>query len=68
MILICSISLERNLARHLVFSRTKGPILQYLWICSFFKIASTFFSVGKISVLIVLQAMFTDNLQLSCSF
>ena len=34
---------------------------------SFSKIDLTFFSVGKIAVLIVLQC-FTDNLQLSCFF
>ena len=37
------------------FSRTKGPIMRYLWILreSFSKIGSTFFSLGKIAVLIV---------------
>ena len=42
------------------FSRTKGPIMRYLYIWweSFSKIDSTFFSVDKIAVLIVLQKIF----------
>ena len=47
--------------RHAIFSRrTKGPIMQYLWIWleSFSKTDGTFFSVDKIAVLIVLQTLF----------
>ena len=52
------------------YRRTKGPIMQYLWIWleSFSKTDATFLSVDKIAVLIALQTLYKNNLPVSWSF